>query len=146
MHGVFRVLEDVFKNFFKKLPKATSYVYTMLVVSIGFSLLCVTSFRDWGVFVGKMFAGFDFSPEAMSVFMQYMIPWNIFVIVIAAIGAGPMRWISEKVKTMVLGDNVTGTKAKVLNVTLYVLSIALLIICMIRLSSDTYNPFIYFRF
>ncbi len=146
MHGIFRVLEDVFKKFFKKLPKAIGYVYTMLVVSIGFSLLCVTSLRDWGVFIGKMFTGFDFSPEAMSIFMQYMTPWNIFVIIIAAVGAGPMRWTSEKVKTMVLGDNVTGTKAKVLNVTLYVLSIVLLIICMIRLSSATYNPFIYFRF
>ncbi len=146
MHGVFRVLEDVFKNFFKKLPKVIAYIYTMMVVSIGFSLLCVTSFRDWGVFVGKMFAGFDFSPEAMSIFMQYMTPWNIVILVIAAFGAGPMRYISEKVKAMVLVDNVVGTKAKVLNVSLYVLSIALLIFCMIRLSSDTYNPFIYFRF
>ena len=146
MHGVFRVIEDVFRNFFKKLPKPIGYVYTMLVVSFGFSLLCVSSFRDWGVFIGTMFTGFDFSPEAMSVYLQYMTPWNIFVIFIAAVGAGPMRYVSEKIKPMVLGDNVVGTKAKVLNVSLYVLSIALLIFCMIRLSSDTYNPFIYFRF
>ena len=144
-HGIFMIFEDVYKGI-KKWPKALGFIYTMLIVGTGFALLGVENPAQYGLYLAKMFVGFDFGPEAMSVFMQYMTPWNIFILIVAAVGAGPMRKPSEKIKAMVLGENVEGTKARVLNVSLYVLSVALLIVCMIRLSADTYNPFIYFRF
>ena len=53
---------------------------------------------------------------------------------------------SEETNETVNEKEVSGNKISVLQTVLYVLAFIMLLWCMIRLSSGSYNPFIYFRF
>ena len=63
------------------------------------------------------------------------------------IGAAPIKALSDKIRNKLTGrDVVVLGKWRIVEISLYILSIILLCWCMIRLSGDAYNPFIYFRF
>ena len=145
-HGFFLLLEE-YVPYIKKLPGFILHIYTLLVVCIGFVVFRADSIGQGVFFIGQMFSGFNMNQSSVSLAVQQMTPWFVFVLIAGIIGAAPIKALSDKIRNKLTGrDVVVLGKWRIVELSLYILSIILLCWCMIRLSGDAYNPFIYFRF
>lgn len=137
-HGMFLLLEEVISV--KKLPGLLRYVYTMLVVCVGFVMFRADTFTQGIRMAGKMFGGWSFGREQMNLVLQQMSPLFILTAVIAVIACTP---VLNRVESW---SGKTQARMRVMDSFGYLASFCLLILCVLSLSSGTYNPFIYFRF
>ena len=143
-HGFFLLLEE-FLPFIKKLPKVLRHIYTLLAVTIGFVVFRADSITEAGIFICRMFGGFDFSAAAMSFSLQALTPYFLFMLVMAVLCCGPFEKIVAQVQA--LEDKQTLTiKEQILQVLTFAGAVLLLLWCLFRLAGGSYNPFIYFRF
>ena len=138
VHGLFTVIE-MHCGFLKKMPKFFRWLYTSLVVCLAFVLFRADTFTQAAVFFKNMFAGYCFDFASMSLFLQQMTPWFIFVLILSLVGVFPI--VKKFPKIVAVFD-----EKPVLNLIKRVSLLALLVFCMVRISSGAYNPFIYFRF
>lgn len=138
-HGVFLLFEEVVPM--KKLPKIFGHIYTLVVVTCGFVIFRADTIGQGVCMVGKMFTGLNVSTELVSIAIRYCTPLMIFVVVIGLIGSFSWKICAEKymAKQSITSQNCVETLT-------YIFAIVMLILCMLNLSSGTYNPFIYFRF
>ena len=143
-HGFFLLLEE-FIPLIKKLPKVLRHIYTLLTVTLGFVLFRADSIGEALVFIGKMFAGTDFSAATMSFTVQALTPYFLFMLLMAIFCCGPFDTLAEQVRRLEEKEVLTKKETAVQNIS-FVLCCLLLVWCMIRLAGGSYNPFIYFRF
>ncbi|MDD6070544.1 MAG: MBOAT family protein, partial [Clostridiales bacterium] len=143
-HGLFLLLET-YLPFIKKLPKFIARVYTLIVVCVGFVIFRADSLGSGLFMIRQMFSGFTFESQSMSFALQQMTPWFIIMAVIGIVGAAPIRGVVTRIREKGEETKMTG-RWKVVWIALNLASVLLLCWCMIRLSGNTYNPFIYFRF
>ena len=137
-HGMFMLLEEVIPV--KKLPRLLRHVYTLLVVTVGFVMFRADTFAQGLQMTGKMFAGWSFQASQMNLVLQQMTPLFILTVIIAVIACMPvLKWVRE------WGETIQPCR-KVMEPIGYLMSLFLLVLCILSLSSGTYNPFIYFRF
>ena len=132
---VFLVIEKVFllkhlKNGF------LSHLYTIVLVLISFVIFNVESISEIGIFIKSMFGlnGLSF----MNFETWYYLKNYIVILVIGIICSTPI--IKKGL------DMLEGSKIKILTILELVIYIGLLIICSAALISNSFNPFIYFRF
>lgn len=142
-HGFFLLLEEFIPQI-KKLPKFFLHLYTLLTVTIGFVIFRADTIQDATVFIRQMFAGFDFSAEAMSFSIQELTPYFIVMFVAAVLCCEPFSGLSQKVRMLETKETLTAGERRI-QLLSFVLTYALLIWCIIRLAGGSYNPFIYFR-
>ncbi len=133
-HGFFSFLEELVPAL-RRLPKALAHLYTMLVVTVGFVIFRADTLTQGVRYLGRMFAGFDFSAAPMAFALRLLDPYFLCMLAAAVIVCA----LPDRLRFM----KSDGT-AKALPV--YVLCLALLCWCILRLSGGSYNPFIYFRF
>lgn len=138
-HGAFLLLEGVLPV--RKLPRVLGHIYTLLAVCVGFVIFRADTLYQGFALIGKMFTGWSFEPELMSFALRQMNPLFWLVLVICVFASAPMKNVLKR-----LCGLQSGIGNQVMAPCSYVCSIALLILCMLSLSSGTYNPFIYFRF
>ena len=143
-HGFFLLLEE-FLPVIKKLPKALLHIYTLLAVTIGFVIFRADSILEAGIYISKMFSGFDFSAATMSFTIQALTPYFIVMLVAAIVGCGPIARFADRVRMLEQKEALSQRENTVQTAT-FVLAGVLLVWCMIRLAGGSYNPFIYFRF
>ena len=137
-HGMFMLLEEVIPV--KKLPRLLRHVYTLLVVTVGFVMFRADTFAQGIQMTGKMFAGWSFQASQMNLVLQQMTPLFILTVIISVIACMPvLKWVRE------WGETIQPCR-KVMEPIGYLMSLFLLVLCILSLSSGTYNPFIYFRF
>ena len=115
-----------------KIIKILGFVYSFFVVCVGFVIFRADSLLDAFYFIKNMF-GFGNNIINSEIFL-YLTPFYLFIYVSALVGCtGVFKKIanklSEKHDYVLMG-----------------LSISYLLLCFMRLASDSYNPFIYFRF
>ncbi len=144
-HGAFSFLEE-FVPALKKLPRVILHVYTMLVVAVGFVIFRSDTLSFALGFIGKMFAGFEFSAASMSFVCQVMTPFFIVMLIAAVIGCGPIRCLTVRLRAASKKEGTLTPGENFVQIVLYMAAFVLLLWCMIRLSGGSYNPFIYFRF
>ena len=137
-HGIFLLIESYIPKI--KIPKILKHIYLLLVVIVGFVIFRADNISQGIFMIKEMFTGFNFSSLSMSVFMEQMTPLFIVTLIVAVIVSLPVK---NKVNSLV-SKNVKAMT--IYNSALYVVSFGLLILCMLNLSSGSYNPFIYFRF
>ena len=132
---VFLVIEKVFllkhlKNGF------LSHLYTILLVLISFVIFNVESISEIGIFIKSIFGinGLSF----MNFETWYYLKNYIVILVIGIICSTPI--IKKGL------DKLADSKTKILTILELVIYIGLLIICSAALISNSFNPFIYFRF
>lgn len=143
-HGFFLLLEE-FIPVIKKLPKFILHIYTLVAVTVGFVIFRAESLGQAVSFIAKMFSGFDFSAEAMSYAVQPLTPFFVVMFIAAVVCCGPLQKLAGRVRKLENADSLTkGENA--LQIVSFVLSVAVLLWCIIRLAGGSYNPFIYFRF
>ncbi len=138
-HGAFLLLEGVLPV--KKLPRVLGHIYTLLAVCVGFVIFRADTLYQGFVLIGKMFTDWSFEPELMSFALRQMNPLFWLVMILCAIASTPLKDSLKK-----LSDRHGRNGNQVMASCSYGCSIVLLVLCMLSLSSGTYNPFIYFRF
>ena len=145
-HGLFLLLEDALP-FVKKLPKFFAHAYTLLVVCVGFVLFRADTVSQGVYFIAQMFGGFRFSALSLSLVLRQLTPWFLFMLVLSVVGAAPLRPLAERIQAKLSdGNGALTAVGRLVQTGSYAASFVLLAWCMIRLSGNTYNPFIYFRF
>lgn len=145
-HGLFLLLEE-YLAFFKKIPKFIRRIYTLLVVCLGFVVFRADTLSQGMYMIRQMFTGMHFDAACVSFAWQQLTPWFIFIFIVAVIGAAPIRPLADRIRaSLSVSAAETSGKQKLLQGCLGAASILVLCWCMIRLSGNTYNPFIYFRF
>ena len=137
-HGFFSLLEELIPKL-KNLPKLVGHIYLMIVVTVGFVIFRAESIGQAFVMIGKMFAGFDFGKGPMSLALQQFTPFFIAMLAVAVVASGGLN----RIQALINGEEGKSSKFEIAS---YVLSMLLLFWCILRLSSGSYNPFIYFRF
>lgn len=145
-HGLFSMLEESLA-FLRRIPRWITYIPTMIIVCIGFVLFRAATIGQGLFMTGQMFAGFPGTREGMSLAVSQLTPWFLTMLTAAIIGMAPVRPIVTYIQNSRAGDTGLSHRGNaLLQTALYGLSLLLLLFCMIRLSGNTYNPFIYFRF
>lgn len=137
-HGLFIMLEEIIP--IKKMPKVFRYIYTMLVVIVGFVIFRADSMTQGLNVIKEMFVGWNFEKVQMQIVFSQMTPLFVLTFIVAIIGSGP---IIPKIKVWTESRE---RCSKILIPLSYVMSIGLLLLCMMNLAGGAYNPFIYFRF
>ena len=140
-HGTFSVLEETKVLSERKLKgKFIGHVYTMLIVIVGFVMFRAETVGQGFYFIKEMFLGFHWEFALKQVLFLQLTPKVIFVLLAATILSMPVKvWTQKRLETMRNGEKVYETMA-------YAGSLILLLLCILNLSSSTFNPFIYFRF
>lgn len=137
-HGVFLLFEQVCPV--KKLPKVLAHIYALLVVCVGFVMFRADTFGQGMFMIGTMFGGWEFSSVQMAIVWEQLTPIFLVTLVVAVFGSAPL--ISKAAEACLARENLR----KPATYFSYMASFVLLMLCMLSLSSGTYNPFIYFRF
>lgn len=133
-HGLFLLLEQRFLNV-KSWPKIIQHSYTLLVVLFGFVLFRAETFTQAMTFYKAMFLLTPLSPLALSKLALWATPSTLVLIISSVFGV--TSFIKKK------RNNYNSIRFHVVsNGFLVILWIA----CILSLSANTYNPFIYFRF
>lgn len=137
-HGAFMVIERLFLgNTLKKIPSVLSWIYTVLVVMIGWVFFRIENFATALDFLGTMFS-FQTEGEIAVQFLNYNM---IITLLIAIIFATPIYPLMMKMMTgcSIIDQTLTFIRVNIVIPVLFFYSIVM--IC-----ASTYNPFIYFRF
>ena len=139
-HGIFIIGERIYNNYYPnkiKIPRCVKYIYTMLVVMIGWVIFRADTLEYAVGYIGRMFA---FS-ERSTIYFQtgYYLDWyRVCIIALALIvSIGGFDWLNKKVMER-------GLKCYTFVRNFY--TIVLMCLCVIYVMNATYNPFIYFRF
>ena len=144
-HGFFSVLEEHIP-FRKRIPRPIGYLCTMLIVCIGFVLFRADTISQGLFVIGQMFTGSIKDPAGLSFVTQQLTPWFCVMLLAALALMAPVKPLVLRVQSICQQEGGGGACVRLLHLALDLGSIALLLWCMIRLSGNTYNPFIYFRF
>ncbi|MEK5240001.1 MBOAT family protein [Paenibacillus sp. FSL L8-0470] len=139
-HGMFLIIERFFKK--KKqlpIPKFISWLYTSVVVIIGWVLFRASNLSEAVEYLKVMF-GIQPSYDVGFSVGYYLNPMVITLLLIACIASMPI--------SKYLRDNVGGFEEQTIfsMVTQNIYIVIILVLCMMFLATSTYNPFIYFRF
>ena len=147
-HGFFLALERTrFGKMQEKLPQTLRHLYAVLVVMMGWVLFRADTFTLAGNFFAALF-GFSRASAAQSC-LQYATDQTILAVCLGILFGGPMwDWIKTMCAKLSRASpapcrpavQISGAAVEIL------LIVALLVISSAWLASDTYNPFIYFRF
>lgn len=143
-HGILLLIEE-FIPLIKKLPNFLGRTYTLLAVTVGFVVFRADTIGEAGLFIGKLFSGFDFSAGTMSFALQTLTPYFIFMLLAAIACSGPLRKLTNRVCELENKESLK-KQEQILQIISFVFAFMLLAWCIIRLAGGSYNPFIYFRF
>ncbi len=140
MHGAFLLLERVGIIKADKLPRPIASLYTLIVVAATFTIFRAENLSQGFLMITRMFSGF-YTSSGIQSFISGTLSKKVIVIgAIGMIGATPM------VKNLYGRLKSSGINNKLIEAGRLILTLALLFICILALSGQTYNPFIYFRF
>ena len=133
-HGVFLLFEQVCPV--KKLPKVLAHIYALLVVCVGFVMFRADTFGQGMFMIGTMFGSWEFSSVQMAIVWEQLTPIFLVTLVVAVFGSAPL--IPKAAEACLVRENLR----KPATYFSYMASFVLLILCMLSLSSGTYNLFI----
>lgn len=132
-YGILLILEKyVLAGVINKIPNGLRWFVTMIFVMVGWVLFSAPTLSDAFNYIGAMFG---YAVSFADSFGAFILFTNLALIVIAAICATP---IYSSLSVM-LGE-------KRFSKMMMVVTPVLFLLCVIFMISETYNPFLYFRF
>lgn len=135
-HGLFSILERLgYGNWLKK-HKGIAGIYTFLVVNFGWVFFRVGDIGTAFQYLVRMILPWKYTGGTILP-AELFQPHMIAVMAAAVLGAGVFQRILEK---SAVWKKWTHSAAE------YIFLILVFALCVMSLASDTYNPFIYFRF
>ena len=142
-HGFFLFIEDLFggrqreRKAVAGIKKGCSHLYALLVICVGFVLFRSDNLHQGVVVIRNMFAGWHFDAGQTQLGFQQCTP--LFLITVAVGILLQFPWCQKMERRFRF-------EGQPYQMSSFGLPICLLILCILSLSSGTYNPFIYFRF
>lgn len=138
INGAFMMIESYKIIKPEKWLRPFRHIYTMFVTVLAFVFFRADDLPTACRFISHMFCPSGDSVQT-AMFMKQITPMYLIMFVLATVFSMPVvRIISEKAGT--------GKSSGIYEVCSYAVSLVLLGLCIITLSSDSYSPFIYFRF
>lgn len=136
-HGAFLILERMkFNSILTRLPVLFQHFYTMLVVLVGWVFFRAD---DLSHSYGYLQSMFSMTAKGDYKLLSEINSYNIFIFVIAIIFSTPVsKWIVNKFENK--------KDVFLYSLSSYVFIVVLLVLCIMEIASNSYNPFIYFRF
>lgn len=142
-YGIILIIEKfVLKKFLEKLPSAVKHIYVCVLVMIGWVIFSFEKVSDIGAFLKGMFQIENFvDDKALYLLGEYKI-----VLIFAIVFAMPVVPYLRK-KMSVLAEKKENTWLLYgIQAGITVVVLALLILSVAMIISESYNPFLYFRF
>ncbi len=138
INGVFLMIESYKIINTEKWFKPFRHIYAIFVTTLAFVFFRAENLTDACKYIGRMFVPSGNS-EQWAMFMSQLTPLYLITFVFAAVFSMP---VMEKIKSTAK----SAKSAAVYEYSVYGISMVLLGLCILSLSSASYNPFIYFRF
>ncbi|MBO4835442.1 MAG: MBOAT family protein [Lachnospiraceae bacterium] len=140
-YGVLLIIEKLFLGkILEKLPKIVRWLYTILIVIIGWVFFYHESLADGARQVGAMFGiGSASGADATAI---YCAKHYLVLLIVAAIACVPWKNVIRKLTkrdTMFAGSTF-------ITIERFVIATVLLVLCIVFLAGSSFNPFLYFRF
>ena len=133
-YGIILIIEKFFlKDFLSKLPNTLKHIYTMLVVIIGWLIFASTDLSMFSIYFSNMLNIFKY-PFIDETFIFYFKSYFIIIVVSTLLSMPIYQNIKKKL-------NSRGWM--IISLILY---LVFFFITVSYLVSDSYNPFLYFRF
>ena len=140
-HGLFMIIERIgLSKILKKQSRIVSTLYTLIVVNITWAIFRSETIEQAKNYIVSMFS-FKVSTN-FDYLLFYLNKENIIIIVLGIILSTP---IYKHINSFI-NQPENKTKMIVLESFKTICLIGLFIISCVYIASDTYNPFIYFRF
>ncbi|MBQ7944232.1 MAG: MBOAT family protein [Lachnospiraceae bacterium] len=139
-YGVLLALEKyVWGKKLAKLPSICQHLYAILIVVFGFVIFTFENAGEMASYISSMFAAAG-NPFFTADCLWYVGNYGV-VLLVACILAFPVYpWLKKKIQFL---GNGAGNALSVVSMLGYVALFAMTVACLV---SDTYNPFLYFRF
>lgn len=135
-HGFFLIIERVFLKKYLEKWKALGHVYALLVIISGWVFFRADSISYALSFLKRMVLPWKYTETSVSTWQLVNIK-TITIALLAIFGSGAVQTLGKKLKITERWKNSAFE---------IVYCMAILVLSIASLASDTYNPFIYFRF
>lgn len=133
-YGVILILEKfILKKYIEKLPDFFKHFYTLILVIIGWVIFAFDDITMLGNYFNNMFNIFSY-PLFDSMFFYYLKNYFVILIIATLFSTPIYNLIVKKVNKRY--QYIIG----------FIIYLVLFLITIASLVSDTYNPFLYFRF
>jgi len=137
-NGLFLIIErgKAVSRVMDKIPKIIRHVYTILIVMVGWVFFQTETLTDSFAYLGKMFSFQDLSVASYS---KLLTPVMTGVIIAAVVFSTPVvAWVKSRMRADRESNIRFAGKA--------ILCLLGLCLCIVKLATGEFNPFIYFRF
>jgi len=136
LYGVFIIIEKLFLGkVLEKLPNFIRWIYTMLLVILGWVLFVTPDLPTAFSYMGAMFGSTGILADSSALYLLL----NYGVMLVIGIFASTDAW-------KIIVEKVTAKVPTVVNWVTPIVKIAVFILSIAYLADATYNPFLYFNF
>ncbi len=136
LYGVMIILEKLFLGkLLEKLPAAIGWLYTMLLVVLGWVLFASADLSSAFGYIGAMFGGSGVLCDNTAIYLLL----NYGILLVVGIFAATDAW-------KILIERLSARLPSFVGYATSVLKIGVLLLCIAYLSDAGYNPFLYFNF
>ncbi len=136
LYGVFIIAEKLFLGkLLEKLPAAVRWLYTMLLVVLGWVLFVTPDLPTAFGYMGIMFGSTGVFADSTALYLLI----NYGIMLILGIFASTDAW-------KIIVEKVSAKAPVAVNTITPIAKIAVFILCIAYLADATYNPFLYFNF
>jgi len=141
-HGIFSIVEKPLlkRNFYKKVPYPITWLFTMLIVLIGWVLFRLENLSEALKYLGVMFGAVR--PDNVAYTFEWFFNGKLAAVLACAVLASvPWKNILGRIPALKrFGDS------SFCHLLQNAATVALLLLGVVLCMTSTYNPFIYFRF
>lgn len=139
-YGILLMLEKyVWGKTLAKFPKWIQHAYAFLIVVFGFVIFAITDFGELGRYIALLFS-FATNTLADTRFLWYLGNYGVVLVAACVLMCPVYPWLCRKASTL------SREKGCVLSMFAGIGMLLLFILSTAYMVSDTYNPFLYFRF
>ena len=143
-HGAFLVLERLgLGRWLARWPRPLRHIYTLLAVMVGWVLFRAGTLPQAGPLIAALF-GFASRTAAPISVTSYLSPGLVLALLAGVIGSAPFTSLGTRAAARRPGG--ATTPRVVANLFEGAWIVAILVLSLVQVAADTYNPFIYFRF
>lgn len=139
-YGILLMLEKyVWGKLLAKFPRWIQHAYAFLIVVFGFVIFAITDFGELGGYITLLFS-FASGTLADTRFLWYLGNYGVVLVTACVLACPVYPWLCRKASMLSRGTGrILSACAGIGVLLLFILSTAYMV-------SDTYNPFLYFRF